>query len=252
MTWITCPCDIDEGPAYRAAIGLIALASDTVSEPELSAFLPKDGVGLYTSRVPMPGIATVETLEGMKDSLKAAAELLVPDDRLDVVVFGCTAGATLIGSETIARLVNATRREPVACSDPILAGVAALRALNCRRIALLTPYIDSVGDVVAGHFSANGFEVAAKASFKQTGDPEMARIAPHSIYRAAVELGRQETIDGVFISCTALRVSPVIEAIERDIGKPVASSNQALAWHCLRLAGYDEVLEARGSLFRCR
>ncbi|MEB4592699.1 Asp/Glu racemase [Candidatus Thiothrix sp. Deng01] len=248
--WKTVGCDVDGGPAHRAAIGLIALASDTVSEPEARAFLPTDGVGLYVSRVPMSDVATVESLGQMQDNLQNAAALLVPDDHLDVVAYGCTAGATLIGSDAIARMVNATRRTPVAYTDPILAGVAALQALDCRRIALLTPYADTVGDVVANHFTANGFDIVAKASFKKLGDPDIARISPLSIYREAVALGSDERVDGVFISCTALRVSGVIEAIERDLGKPVASSNQALAWQCLRLAGYHDALNGRGRLFR--
>lgn len=250
MTWKTLTCEVDNGPAYRAAVGLIALASDTVSEPEARAFLPTDGVGLYVSRVPMPEVATVSSLAQMQDNLQQAAALLVPDDHLDVVAYGCTAGATLIGPDNIARMVNASRTQPVAYTDPILAGVAALRALSCRRIALLTPYIDEVGDAVAAHFTAQGFEIIAKASFKKLGDPDIARISPLSIYRETVALGSDERVDGVFISCTALRVSGVIEAIERDLGKPVASSNQALAWQCLRLAGYNDALDGRGRLFR--
>jgi len=251
MTWRTVTCEVDNGPAHRAAVGLIVLASDTVSEPEARAFLPTDGVGLYVSRVPMSDVATVESLAQMKNGLQSAAALLVPDDHLDVVAYGCTAGATLIGSDNIAGLINAGRKEPVAYTDPILAGVAALRTLACRRIALLTPYVDAVGDVVARHFTDSGFEIVAQASFKKLGDPDIARIAPVAIYREAVALGRDEQVDAVFISCTALRVAGVLESIERDLGKPVVSSNQALAWQALRLAGYNDVLEGRGHLFKC-
>jgi maleate isomerase len=250
MPWETVTCEVDNGPAHRAAIGLIALASDTVSEPEARAFLPTEGIGLYVSRVPMPDTATVESLGQMQGNLQNAAAMLVPDDHLDVVAYGCTAGATLIGSDNIACMVNAARKKPVAYTDPILAGVAALRALECRRIALLTPYVDEVGDVVAEHFASQGFEIVAKASFKKLGDPDIARVSPLSIYKEAVALGSHPQVDGVFISCTALRVSGVIEAIERDLGKPVASSNQSLAWQCLRLSGYHDALEGRGRLFK--
>ena len=46
--------------------------------------------------------------------------------------------------------------------------------------------------------------------------------------------------DLLFISCTALRASLVIDQIEQRIGKPVVSSNQALAWHSLQLAGLPQ------------
>lgn len=39
------------------------------------------------------------------------------------------------------------------------------------------------------------------------------------------------------ISCTNLRCLRIIPEVEAQIGKPVLSSNLALAWHMLRLAG---------------
>jgi maleate isomerase len=33
------------------------------------------------------------------------------------------------------------------------------------------------------------------------------------------------------------------------LGKPVTSSNHAMAWHCLRLAGVDDALPQFGRLF---
>ena len=36
---------------------------------------------------------------------------------------------------------------------------------------------------------------------------------------------------------------------ETELGKPVISSNQALGWHCLRLAGVNDRLPQFGSLF---
>lgn len=248
--WNTVACEMDAGPASQVAMGLITLASDTVSEPEITAFLPDQAVGLYASRLPMSPTATVDSLVAMQSHLRTAAELLVPDDHLDVIGYGCTAGATLIGSDNIKRIIQEVRQDHITYSDPILAGIAALRASRCQKIALLTPYIDSVGDIVVKHFQAQGIEIVAKASFKKSGDPEIARISPASVYEAAIALGSTPDIDGLFISCTALRVSGVIESIEKNIQKPVISSNQAMVWHCLQLAGYTTKLLNRGRLFR--
>jgi maleate isomerase len=53
----------------------------------------------------------------------------------------------------------------------------------------------------------------------------------------------------VFISCTGLRTFPVVARLEERLGKPVVTSNQALAWDCLRLAGVHDRLPGRGRLF---
>jgi maleate isomerase len=73
-------------------------------------------------------------------------------------------------------------------------------------------------------------------------------VAPQSIFEAAVAAGRGP-VDGVFLSCTGLRTAGVIARAEAAIGKAVVSSNQALAWHMLRLAGSRRTAPDRGMLF---
>jgi maleate isomerase len=51
------------------------------------------------------------------------------------------------------------------------------------------------------------------------------------------------------VSCTSLRLIDAVTAIETALGKPVTSSNHALAWHCLRLAGIDDTRPQFGTLF---
>ena len=51
------------------------------------------------------------------------------------------------------------------------------------------------------------------------------------------------------ISCTNLRCLRIIPRIEARTGIPVISSNQALGWHMLRLAGVNERMPAFGRLF---
>ena len=52
------------------------------------------------------------------------------------------------------------------------------------------------------------------------------------------------------MACTQMRPAHLIEELEGSIGKPVITSNQALCWHALRLAGYREPVEGWGQLFR--
>jgi maleate isomerase len=40
----------------------------------------------------------------------------------------------------------------------------------------------------------------------------------------------------------------VIQAIEDAVGKPAICSNQAMLWHCLRLAGIDDRISGYGRL----
>jgi maleate isomerase len=54
----------------------------------------------------------------------------------------------------------------------------------------------------------------------------------------------------VLLSGTGLPTVAVLEMLERDLGKPVISSNQACLWHALRLAGVREAIPGFGRLLR--
>ena len=236
----------DEGSPAKAAIGLITLANDITIEPEISTFLPAEGVALYSNRIPFPAVTTVEALASMERDISATAALINPGERLDVVIFGCTSGTMTIGDDVVRERIKAAKPD-VETTDPITAGIAGLTKLGCKRVAVLTPYIDEVNAVVERFITSKGMDIGARGSFKLQSSAALCRVTPESIYQAGLELGRND-VDGLFISCTALRVSPVIAQLETDLGKPVVSSNQALAWHATRLAGCNEKVEGYGQL----
>ena len=245
-SWAHMPCVLDSGPAAQAAIGLIVLASDTVIEPEVQTFLPRDGVALYGSRIPLAKIVRVAELKAMEQHIPEVAARILPDDDLDVMAFGCTSGSMVIGPDRVAAAVHVAK-PGLPVTNPVSAALKGLETLGIRRIALLTPYVDEVNAAVEDYVAGQGFDIVVKGSFKQNGDPQITRVPPEAIFEAGCELGKAD-VDGLFISCTALRCSSVIARLEDAIGKPVVTSNQALAWDCLRLAGYKKPVEGYGRL----
>jgi maleate isomerase len=238
----------DGGPTRAGAIGLIALATDQVCELDLRRIITEDRRPLYVSRIAFPPEVTVTTLGAMREDMTRAASLLLPGGRLDVIAYGCTSGTMVIGEdEVFARLREA--RPEVQCTTPPTAALAAFATLGMRRIAVLTPYEDAVNERVAAFLSNRGLEIGAFGSFRRATDPEIAAVMPESIAAAARALDGPG-IDGIFLSCTALRALPVVEALEAGLGKPVVTSNQAMAWHALRLSGYEASIAGFGRLLR--
>lgn len=249
-SWREMPCASDNGPAPLAAIGLIVLATDMASEPEMRAFLPQDtAVGLYVTRIPMLPVVTPESLAGLEQGLTGATELLLPGTPLDAVAFSCTSGSIAVSAERVTELVQAVKPQ-AAVTMPTTASTKALRRIGARRLAVLTPYVESVNLMIEGWLRADGFEIVVAGSFMRPGDAEINRVSPSSIHEAGVELARSAGVDALFVSCTGLRVSPVLESLEKAAGVPVVASNQAQAWDCLRLSGYDAPLAGRGRLFQ--
>jgi len=157
----------------------------------------------------------------------------------------------MIGDDNVAARIHEAR-PGVATTTPMAAAMAAFTALGCRRIALLTPYIDEINQAMRAHIEKAGFTVPVMGSFNEENDNKVGRISLESVCGAALELGRHEAVDAVFVSCTALRLVDGVAKLEAELGKPVTSSNHAMAWHCLRLAGVEDSLPQFGRLFTTR
>ena len=243
------PFQLDRGIAHRARIGLVVLATDNTLEHEFRQMLQIDGIAFYESRLPSPIDINPTTLAEMEKEIAAATDLILPGVKLDVAAYCCTSGTVVIGEDKVfARIREA--RPGIACTTPITAAIAGLKALGARRIALLTPYVEDVNQMLRRFIEARDLEVPVMGSFNHENDNEVARISPDSIRAAVQKLGRYRQVDAVFVSCTSLRLASFVDALELDLGKPVTSSNHALAWHCLRLAGYKEPVPGFGRLFR--
>lgn len=238
----------DGGPTRHGAVGLVALATDHVCELDLRRIIPQDRLPLYVGRIGFAPEITVETLGAMRDGITAAASLILAGGRLDVLAYGCTSGTMVIGEDEVFARLRAAR-PGIACTSPPTAALAALQALGLRRIAVLTPYTEAVNHRVVDYFSARGLDIAAFGAFNKESDAEIAAIAPASIVAAAQALDAPD-IEGIFLSCTGLRGAAVVEELEARLGKPVVTSNQAMAWHAMRLAGHNESVVGFGRLLR--
>lgn len=245
------PFETNEGIHSGKSLGLVILSSDETTEPEFAGLFGAHQVGLYHARIPSSPEATPETLKAMERDLPATLALLPATRRLDVVAYACTSASTLIGAERVARMI-AKAHPQAGASDPITAVLAACRAMGVSRIGFLTPYIPSVSEVMRSYLQSQGIEVVSFGSFEQASESTVARIDPGSTLAAIEQLGAEPRVEALFASCTNLQTFGIIEEAERRLGgRPVISSNLALAWHMTRLANLPkgEVI-GPGSLWR--
>jgi maleate isomerase len=243
------PFDTDRGIASRARIGLIVLATDYTIEHEWRQIMtPLAGVALYESRIFNDQQITPETLRAMEPRIAMAADVILPGSDLDVVAYGCTSASMAIGEEKVFEKIRSVRPNAL-CTTPITAAFAAFRALGAKRIGVLTPYRADVNRIVAGYIAARGFTVPVFGSFNEENDSIVARIAPASIKAGVASILGLAKVDAVFVSCTSVRLAEAASAIEAEIGIPVTSSNHAMAWHALRLAGVGDAMPQWGRLF---
>jgi maleate isomerase len=243
------PFSLDRGIAHLGSIGVIVLATDNTIEHEFRQMLAIEGIAFYESRIRNAAEINPKTLAEMEQGMTGAAGLILPGVKLDVVAYGCTSGTVVIGEDKVFARIREARPD-VACTTPITGAIAGLKALGARRIALLTPYVEEVNLMLRRFIEARDIDVPVMGSFNHENDNEVARISQDSIREAVRRLVAADRVDAVFVSCTSLRVASIAEELEREVGVPVTSSNHAMAWHCLRLAGYREPVAGFGNLFK--
>lgn len=223
--------DVDPGPDAR--LGLVVLSSDETLEDEARQILG-DEVSLYHTRIECASDVTPENLRRMEALMTASAELL-PED-LDAIGYGCTSASVVIGPDAVAAQMHKAQAG-VPVTNPISAVVAALEALGARKIAMVTPYEADVVAPMKAFLERAGIEVLSERSFGERDDRRVARIAETSTFEAIQAAGQADGVEAVFSSCTNLRSFGIIDAAEKQLSRPVVSSNSALLWHLSRLAG---------------
>ncbi|MHA7224245.1 maleate cis-trans isomerase family protein [Arthrobacter sp. RHLT1-20] len=247
----------DNGAANRARLAVIVLQVDETLEYEFRTLLNIPGVALHHSRVPSGLDVTEETLAAMERHIPRAVALLPAGAPFDTIGYACTSGASVIGPENVALAVRSAYPtssqnvpEAPAVTDPLTAVRAACNFLGIRRLGFVSPYVAEVSEHLRMNLEAHGLTITAFGSFEESEERKVARISPESVYQAILQVGRSSPCDAVFVSCTNLRTLDILERAEVSLGKPVISSNQALAWHMLRISGINDPIPGYGRLLR--
>ena len=230
--------DVEDEDARPPTFGRVVLQSEETLEDEFRYFLRDRRVVLHHTRIPSGEAVTLETLGAMEENLGGAIGLFPAGARFDVIGYACTSAASVIGEARVSELITGARPE-AASTNPATALKDALGVLGAQRVSVLTPYNVAVTQDIVAMLEKDDFKVTSVTTFNEEVEATVARITPQSILAAAVAAGQNEAAEAVFISCTNLRCAGIIAEAERRTGKPVLSSNLALLWHMMRLAGLE-------------
>jgi maleate isomerase len=230
----------------RRRVGLIIPSSNRMVEGEmLAAFLP--GAQPHVTRLRITGAHHVD-LERLLEMVGEATQQLL-DARCDAIAFHCTANSMEAGPEGEAAILAAMR---AAGGTHVTTTATAIRAafetLGARRIVLVTPYGPSVTAKEAAFLGSVGIEVVHWRAFQLAGSDAYCST-PARFWRDGVLAERREAAEAYLVSCANISVFPVVAEIERELGRPVVTSNQAVLWHLLRLAGTEAGADLPGRLF---
>ena len=234
---------------WKGKIGLLVPDSNCNMEPHAYAMVP-EGVTVHSGRLKLGQAVTPESLKEMAEDIDREAAMLASIP-VQVILLGCTSGTLLEGPGYDKKIIQ--RIEEASGGIPGLttatAVLRALEKLNLKKIAVATPYIKSINDAEIRFLEGNGFRVTGLKGLELIKNDDFHNQPPYAIYNLAMRSYREHPeSDGIFISCTSLRSPEIIEALEKNTGKPVVTSTQASIWAALRKIGIQEPVRGYGQL----
>jgi maleate isomerase len=216
-------------------------------EPQMARLCPP-GVVPHFMRLRMTNRYKRPLPEMLPAILDAAAHLM--DAKCDIVVFQCTgtsmSGGVDMDNHVVSEIASATQRPAISTAGAVK---AALTALGARRLVFISETQQAGHDKKLKFLGEAGYEILADKAAGLSGSDEYCVTPPAFWYDMAMTL-RNDAADAFFISCANISSIDVIADLERDLGKPVVTSNQAALWYALRTMGLSDVVPGLGALFR--
>jgi maleate isomerase len=253
---------------WQARIGMFIVGSEAVPEAEWWAMMPPH-VSVHAARVTAktPWAAWRDNRSGVEladDVVHGATQFA--SMRLNAVTIGHSSSSIMGGAgwdEAVTESLAEILKPEVAVTTNGLDCVAGLTASGVKRPFVVFPawFGDQTLSAGAQYFTDRGLAPGGHLRF----DPgrNWRDVAPSDMYPKGLGFAQEieplynqiraacpVEADGVLIAGTGFRCVGIIEALERDLKRPVVTANQASLWHCLRLSGVTAKIENYGSLLR--
>ena len=226
---------------WKYRLGLIVPSWNTTMEYECWRMAPA-GVSIHSTRIAHTA-DTDEALLHMAEVGPDAAQLLA-HAKVDGICFGCTGAGFIkpgLDQEVIKNIEAATKIPTTTTATAIK---EALFHLGIKTVSIASPYAEKINNLMANFLRSFGFKVISQKGLNVDCP---AYLSPDYAYRVAKEADLKET-EAIIISCTNFRSLEVIEKLEKELNKPVISSNTAAMWKLLKLVGSRNDIPGGGKL----
>ena len=147
---------------------------------------------------------------------------------------------------------NVIRRITAAAGVPAITSAQAVgqsvRALGCKRIALVSPYSQPVIERAKHYYESKfGISVIATEAFAATDSYMIGKLGPENARDAFARINRPE-IDCFVVPGGNFPTMSFVPAWEQEFNKPVITTNAAALWSMMHIMGVRDPLPSLGKL----
>tara|TARA_B100001057_G_scaffold499214_1_gene609026 strand:- start:3121 stop:3861 length:741 start_codon:yes stop_codon:yes gene_type:complete len=116
--------------------------------------------------------------------------------------------------------------------------IEALKALNTRKIGLVTPYVNSIQKKIINNFELEQLECVSERHFNMTDNFSFGEISESKIVNAAEDV-ISDGAEAVIILCTNLSGAGIVSTLEKRTGVPILDSVVLTIWGAFRSIGIN-------------
>ena len=229
-------------------VGLIALASDFMIEKDFSNVISGKKIDFFVNRIKCYNPLTSKNLIKMSKDVTNVTKEILPDQKIDCVVYGCTSGTIAAGYRSIEKKIKKAKPN-TKVTTPSTAAIKALRKMKIKKISVFTPYPKKLNNEVIEFLKQEKFIITSNSYFDIKSDIDIGKVDPEYLFKVLSRMDHKNG-DALFVSCTALPILSILNRLEKKIKKIVISSNQALIWDTLEKIGKNNSITDFGKLFK--
>lgn len=244
--------------AGLSRIGLIVPSSNTTMETELPELFRRQSEAtghrytFHSARAGMKQVNREELLAMVGKAADCAAS--VSDADVDVIAYACLVAVMAQGpdahceSEAAIAQGAAGNGHPAEVTSSAGALVRTLQALNVRKVAMVTPYVKELTQIVREYIEGSGIEVLDAVSLEVADNLAVGCLDPQNLPEIARGLRREGAEAIILSACVQMPSLAAVEAVEEELGLPVITAATATAFEILKALGHTPSIPGAGRL----
>jgi maleate cis-trans isomerase len=234
---------------YLGRIGFIAPGSTIETIPfEFYKIVP-DGIIIVFTSIGIKRLTPDDiekSLEGIEDSASELART-----KVDVIILGGSPPIIFGGfgfDQKIIERIKTVTDIPATTSQTL--AVDALNSLEIKKLVVASPFGENQNRPLKKFLQDSGF-IVENVKGLNLARIEYGMMARDESYRLAIEACQNvQDYDGVYLPCAQMPTAENIDKLEKELGRPVITSVQAMIWGALKKMGVSCEIKGYGQVFQ--